>query len=177
MTEKRRQYAQAIYEIAKDDNQVSDYLDLSLAIIDIFNNDPKVNAYLSSTAISIEDKKKFVSLLSEGNEHYSSWLFLIIESGRSRYIRDYINEFIKIYNKENNIVKGYAFTTKPIGQDVIKRLEEITSQKTNKKVMIENKIDNELIGGIKLQVEDDIWDNSIKNKLLQLLKEGSEENE
>ena len=41
-------------------------------------------------------------------------------------------------------------------------------QKINKKVVLKNRIDNTLIGGIKVVVDDYNFDGSIKNKLSKL---------
>ncbi len=170
----KRDYAQAIYEIAKEENLTKDFLDISLAIIDAYNNEQNLQTYMSSTSVTHEEKKELVKELTNDYQYYMNWLFLAIDAGKSKYIKHFINEYINLYNQENNIVKGYAWTTTPLDQSSIKKIEKATSKKINKEVMIENKIDKEIIGGIKLEIGDDIWDNSIKNKLLQLLKEGSE---
>ncbi len=178
IAEKRRQYAQAIYELAKENNLVNDYLDISLAIVDVFNFEPKLKKYLSSQSVNHIEKKELISeILNDSDEFYKNWLFILIDNGKSKHIREYIEEYIKLYNKDNNVTKGIAWTVTPIEQKTLEKIQEKVSKKLDKKVMIENKIDKEIIGGIKLQVEDDIWDNSIKNKLIQLLKEGSDDNE
>lgn len=175
---KAKQYAQAIYELAKENNLVNDYLDLSLALIDVGNHDPNLFEYLGSPNVNHEDKKNLIQeIVTDDNKFYLHWLFILIDSGRTKYIRDYISEYINLYNEENGVVKGYAYTTEPIDQATISKLQELMSTKIDKDVMIENKIDKTIIGGIKLEVGDDVWDNTIKNKLLQLLKEGSEDNE
>jgi len=83
-------------------------------------------------------------------------LNILIDSGRANYLRDYINEFINLYNKEQGIIKGHIYTVEPLNVETIKILEESVSKKINKKVMLENKINKELIGGIKLEVEDEV---------------------
>lgn len=175
---KAKQYSQAIYEIAKENNLEKDYLELSLAIIDVGNHDPNLFNYLGSPDVNHEDKKNLLKeIVEDKNNYYIHWLFILIDSGRTKYLSDYIKDYINLYNKEHGIVKGYAWTTEPIDQKTINKLQELMSKKVDKEVMIENRIDKTIIGGIKLEVGDNIWDNTIKNKLLQLLKEGSEKNE
>ncbi|NQX83223.1 MAG: ATP synthase F1 subunit delta [Mycoplasmataceae bacterium] len=174
MNIKNKQYAQAIYEISKENNQVEDYLNLSMAILDVDLNNSELFTYLEHWDVKLEEKKKIIKDICNGIEYYENWLLILIDLGKTRNIKNFINEFIKIYNKENNIVKGYAWTTKPVNKEIINILEEKLSKKLNKKIMLENRINKEIIGGIKIEVEGKIWENTIKNKILQLLKEGSD---
>ena len=168
-----RQYSEAIYEIAKEEKVVDDYIQLSLALINISNDNQQVFNFLSSREITIEKKKELIKEITCDYEFYTNWLNILVESGRSKYIRQYIEELINIHNKAQGIIKGHAYTTTPLDENLLKELEESSSKKIGKKVMLVNKIDKEIIGGIKLVIEDDVWDNTIKNKLKQLLKEGN----
>lgn len=177
MKAKTRQYAQALYEVAKESNLQQDYLDLSLAIIDAANHNQDLLEYLGNGSVSIVDKSSLINDIGQGNEFYINWILILLESGKGRYLRDYIDEYINIYNEDNGISKGYVWTTEPIDQAIINKFEELVSKKLNKEIKLQNKINKEIIGGIKLEVGDNVWDNTIKNKLLQLIKEGSETNE
>lgn len=169
-----KQYTNAIFEIASENNLLDDYLELSVAILNIFNENKDFESFLANYSVDVEQKKKLIELITLENKFYKNWLYILIESGKQKFIKEYINEFINMYNEKNNIIKGFAWTTELIDQSIIKKLEDTISKKLNKKIMIENRINRELIGGIKLEVGDDVWDNSIKNKLMQLLttKEG-----
>ena len=166
-TTNSKQYSHAIYEIAKEENTLNKYFDLSLAILDV-SKDMKLFEYLSSN-IDIKSKFELIELITEDETHYKNWLKILIKSGRSKSIKNSIDEFIKLYNKEKNIISGVAWTTEQIDRKVLKEIESKISKKLDKNVFIENKIDKEIIGGIKLVVEDNIWDNTIKTKLKEML--------
>ncbi len=174
---KTKQYGQAIYDIAKENNQVDDYLDLAIALIDAGNHNEELFNYLGSGNVSFEDKVTLVKDITQGNEYFSNWILILLESGKGKYLREYINAYINIYNEEHGISNGYVWTTEPINQDIINKFEELVSKKLDKKIKLQNKINKQIIGGIRLEVGDNVWDNTIKSKLLQLLKEGSEANE
>ena len=50
-------------------------------------------------------------------------------------------------------------------------MEEKVSQIINANVTLENKIDLSLLGGFKIQVEDYVLDDSLKNQLIKLKEE------
>lgn len=169
-----RQHAEAIYDLAVEENKLSDYLELSIAIINVFNEESNLNKYLSSSSVTIEEKQALISDIADGNEFYKNWLLILVEQGKAKHIRSYVEGFIKYYNKQNGITEGIIWSTEVLSQEEIHKLEEASSSKVDKKVSLLNKIDKELIGGIKLEIEDNVWDNTIKNKLVNLLKEGEE---
>ena len=169
-----KQYSQAIYELASENKLMNKYIDLSLALINVSGSNEKVFVYLSSPDVNHDQKKELIEQIVGEYKYYKNWLNILVDAGKSRHILNCIEEFIHIYNKENNIVEGYAWTTEPLKQEVINTIEKKVTKKINKKVMIKNKIDKQLIGGIKLEIGDDVWDNTIKNKLVQLIKEGEE---
>jgi|GEM_PF-2687221 len=67
-----RQYAEALYNLAKEENVIDDYIALSHAIINIANENPLIFNYISSNNISYSEKKKFIKELSEEYEYYEN---------------------------------------------------------------------------------------------------------
>ena len=167
---KTKQYAQAIYDIANESGQLNDYLDLAVAIIDAANHNDGLLEYLGTASVDIEEKKVLIKDITNGYEYFNNWLLILLESGKGRYLRDYISAFINIYNEEHDIENGYVWTTEPITQEVVGKFEKVLSEKLDKTIKLENRINNEIIGGVRLEVGDNVWDNTIKNKLKQLLK-------
>ncbi len=174
---KARQYAQAIYDASNEINNLQDTVDLAIAFIDALNHEDKLSTYLSSGSIAINDKSALINDISQGNEYFANWLLILIETGKSRYLREYVDEFINLYNNNHGISKGYVWTTEPIDQSIINKFEELLSKKLDKEIKLQNKINKQIIGGVRLEVGDNVWDNTIKSKLLQLLEKGSELNE
>ena len=87
-----------------------------------------------------------------------------------------LNEFIRISNLEDGIIEGIIYSVEFLSSEQIDNVSKAIEQKINKKVVLKNRIDNTLIGGIKVVVDDYNFDGSIKNKLKKLnqyLKEGN----
>ena len=56
-------------------------------------------------------------------------------------------------------------------QDELKKIEEAISTKTKKKVLLKQMIDTTLIGGIKVEIDNHIYDNSLSYKMGLLKQE------
>lgn len=75
----------------------------------------------------------------------------------------------RIINKEEGIIKAKVTTKSKIEKDFEKEIEEFLKSKYKaKEVILELKIDPEVLGGIKIEIEDEIIDTTLSNKIHQL---------
>ena len=63
------------------------------------------------------------------------------------------------------------YTVNELSKEQINKLEESVTKKLNKKVELSNVIDPSIIGGIKIVVNDTVFDNSIVRRLESLKQE------
>lgn len=80
-----------------------------------------------------------------------------------------IEKFNGIYNQKNGIIEAEIISREALGTDVSKKLRNYVSTKYKaKEVVIKNKIDESIKGGIIIKVGDEIIDASISGKLRSL---------
>lgn len=83
-----------------------------------------------------------------------------------------IAKFNEISNQENGIVEAEVITRDKIQDTVIKKIEKFVKEKYSaKEVILHNKIDLNIKGGIVIKVGDEILDASIARSLSELKKE------
>ena len=97
-----------------------------------------------------------------------NFLKLIIKNNRINKFNLIAKEFNKLCNDYLNIKEGIIYSTEALSKEQIKRVEDKLSEVINTKVELTNQIDEKLIGGIKVIVDEKIFDGSIKNKLEKL---------
>jgi F-type H+-transporting ATPase subunit delta len=82
-----------------------------------------------------------------------------------------IEKFNGIYNQENGIVEAEITSREELSKDVSNKLRNYVSTKYKaKEVVIKNKIDEQIKGGIIIKVGDEIIDASIGKSLMELKK-------
>ncbi|MFA6355379.1 MAG: F0F1 ATP synthase subunit delta [Candidatus Paceibacterota bacterium] len=75
----------------------------------------------------------------------------------------------EIINKEQGIIKAKVSTEIKLKTEVKKEIEEFIKKKYKiKEVILEEQIDEKLLGGIKIEIGDEIIDATISNKIKQL---------
>lgn len=166
-------YASALYSLAKDDNEIIQYqLAMKSLYATLFDN-KEMLTFLSSAFITKKEKYEIVSLLcsSFNLRHLYAFFKVLIDNHR-------VNDFISIYRNFNsmandyqNIEEGFIYSTIPLHERKIREIEDVLEKQNKKKVELINKIDESLIGGIKIMIHDRVYDASIKNKISSLKSE------
>ena len=79
-----------------------------------------------------------------------------------------IHEFISRYYRARGVLFGAAYSARKIAQGDLLILEEAFSRKLSKNIKLENKIDKDLIGGVKVVIGDSVWDGTYRSKIEDL---------
>lgn len=164
-----KNYAQALHEIAKGDLILEETFpgELKIIIESIFKNNQDM--FFKNPGISKKEKNDLLKKLFEGkiNEKILNLLFLLIDKQRFSLLPDIQNYLNKSVNKTKGIVIAEVFSPQKLDSNTLEnirqRLENTLGGK--EKVTIESKIEPALIGGIKVRVNDLIYDGSVRNRL------------
>ncbi len=168
------QYALAWGDVAKDNLEVA-YADvLTLKEVVAINKDylKKIDAPI----YNIEAKTDIINTISiklELSALTTSVLLLIAKNNRLYLLDDIIEEFISLYNKENNITKVLVETVIDLNKMLENKLIVALESLLQSKVQITYKINKDLLGGLKISYNSMVIDDSISYKLQkieQLLK-------
>lgn len=162
-----RRYALALYEVAEKKGKVKEYLQDLEEICDLIKNDKDFYETIKHPQISTKNKKKLFIRIFKGriDEELLSFLLILIEKDRLLFLREKLNQMKKIDDERNDILRGIVVTTSPLSEEKFKQLNANLNNKYKKKVILTQKIDKSIIGGIYLRVDNEIIDNTIKSKL------------
>ena len=175
-------YASALLSIAKEGHKIIEYKNVFNDFYDLLKNNVEISKILESYFVKEEQRFKFVDELTSKYqlENFSSFIKLLIKKHRFIEIKHIKNEFNKLANQELGIFDGYVYSVNYLTKEQINRIEVSISDVLHHRVELINKIDESLIGGVKVAVNDHVFDGSIKYKLAnmkQMLNERSKNNE
>ena len=110
-----------------------------------------------------------------------SFIALLGRNGRIDEIRLIFNSFISEYYKSRGIIRGRLVfpseegDTKD-GKTLEKRIKDMVESKSGKKLLLKTEVDESLIGGFLLEVEDQLLDASVSHQLDLIRKQFIERN-
>ena len=164
-----RPYAEAIFEIAEQDNSVDSWIK-DLALISTSFQDNLIQALIDTPDISQREKaEKFVSIFEgEVSAKTINFLKTLGQANRLKILDNIILNFLELVAKkrnQKNVVVSSAFE---LESDQLEKIKLAMQKRLGADIIITSAVDKTLIGGMKISYEDQVIDLSLKNKLCLL---------
>ena len=167
-TETSERYSRALFQVAKDDNDlekveedIKDFKLLLKSSSEIFN-------FFHNPSQSKENQNNVIKLLDEKlnfSKNLKNFMFLLIEKRRIFFVEKIIDSFLKLCSQKRGEIKASLISSKELSKSEIESVGRDLSSSMGSTLKFDYKVDEELIGGLKLQLGSFMIDTSIKNKL------------
>lgn len=159
-------YASALYSLSLEENQVDYYRKEIKAIKKLFLENKGIIDLFSSCFISLKEKEDVIDkIFSNENKYIISFIKVIVKNDRAKYFDQIFQEFIYLANDYLNIKDGIVYSKNLLNEDNMNKIKHALELRYNCEIDLINIVDERLLGGIKVQIEDKIFDGSVKNKL------------
>jgi len=165
-----KRYASALFQIAKEQQILSTVEEELRVVKEVLQYNADLKAVLKSSKLTIDKKKEvikaaFVSI----NAYVLNTLLILIDRHREDEIVEVVDQFIELSNNEMGIAEAEVFSIRPLTDAERAAISTTFAAKIGKKSLrIENIVDSELLGGVKLRIGNRIYDGSLRGKLNRL---------
>jgi F-type H+-transporting ATPase subunit delta len=165
-----RRYARALFELAQEKNQLDRIAQDLKFLENIYHESKDFTVILDSPVIHNAEKKKIFADLFEAKVHAltSHFLNLLLEKNRESLLPGIIHLFMEILDESKGIVRGQLLTAYPFTDIQLESLKSRLDRLTGKNVVLQQSIEEQLLGGFIVRMDDKVIDNSILNQLSQL---------
>lgn len=165
-----KRYALALFQLAKE-HQLLEQVEVEIRVVkDVFANNPDMNAVLKSPKLSKEKKKEILKeVFASASPYVQNTLMILIDAHREDEIPEVAEGFIELANEERGVADAKVYSVRPLTDPEREALSLSFAKKVGKKSLrIENIVDSNLLGGIKLRIGNRIFDGSLRGKLDRL---------
>jgi len=168
-------YSRALFELGKDHDNLLELKENLFEFWQLVQENEDLNQLLFHQRITPEDKKRTLAKIfaEELDQDIMHFLFILIEKRREFFLESIIKEFDKLVDNEESILHVEVTSAVELNNSILDKLKEKLDLLLDYNIQIENKIDEEIIAGIVLKIEDYIIDGSLRsefNSLKQKLK-------
>lgn len=163
-------YAQALFDLAQQHGQTASIQAELNELKKAFRDNKGLSELLTSPKLSTAKKKDIMNTIFSGaNPIVLNTLFVLLDANRLGEVQNVFTQFHKLANDAAGIADAKVYSTRPLTEAETNAISLTFAQKVGKQSLrIENIIDPSLIGGIRLQIGNQIYDSSLSAKLGKL---------
>jgi len=172
MEEIARVYAQALFEAAKDKDNLDKLHDELGQVADAIGEDRDLQVFLFSPYFSSAEKRDGIDRLISGAEpELTNFLKLLAEKHRMPVIFRIRRRFDEMWAKEERRLAVRLTSAVELPSKVVDQLGKEIEKQTGQTIELTSDVDENILGGLVLQVGNMVLDASVRNKLERLRKE------
>ena len=166
-------YSDALYTLAMEEQQIDLYREQLTLVCESLCENKDFYTILQNPKLGKEEKKELLHKVyaSSISQFLLNFLQLLIDKGRFSYIFDIKKQYVQRYYEEHNIVVAYVESAKSLSEDEKQRLHGALEKKLQKQIELVVDVKEHLMAGVRIKVNDQVFDNTAKTRLKQLKKQ------
>ena len=160
------EYGKALFLLAEEEGMLSEIKADVETVYAVLRDNPDYIKMLDTPELSKEErlnlaKEAFASVKG----HLCSLIMILCEQRRLYTYAEVCNTFLSLYDEKMGIVKVEAITAIPLNDAQRASLTAKLEKETGKTVIIQNTVDQSILGGVKLRYLGIQVDGSLKTRL------------
>jgi F-type H+-transporting ATPase subunit delta len=165
-------YARALFQVAKERDQIDDVREQLGEFADAVEGDRHLSTFFFSPYFSTEEKIDGLhKAVSGADDAVMNFLELLLEKHRMPVIQRIRREYDALWREENKLLPVQVTSAVELDEETVRSIGDRISEQTGRNVDLNAKVDPDIVGGIVLRVGNSILDASIRNRLEQLRKQ------
>jgi F-type H+-transporting ATPase subunit delta len=161
-----RVYAEALFGAASEEDKIEavgrDLGEFAAAV----QESEDLRALLFDKGVSPDDKKRLLLTLTEGGDPLvRNFLQLLVDKQREEILLGAQGLFVKMVEAAEGVVRVELITARPVANEVREEIERALGSALEKSVELSLKVDESILGGVRLRIGDKIADASLRHRL------------
>jgi len=176
MTHIAKNYADALYELARDEGLDEQLFGQLREIKELLEGNPDYVRLLSAPNLPKSERLSALDEAFSGRVHpyLLSFLKLLCERGHIRELKDCAVQYRRRRNADRGILDAVAITAVPLRDELREKLRVRLQALTGKQVDLQYRIDPGVLGGIRLEYDGKALDGTVRSRLSGIEKTLSE---
>ena len=166
MKEITSRYAEALYSLKKDENSLESSQKEIKELIKVLKENPDFLVVLNSSYKEFEEKEQIIDNVFVGvDEEIKTLIKIVVKNHRGHYLTEIFENYNSLVNEYRGVIEGLVYSTEPLSESQLAKLNSAIGKIETRPVELKNIIDPSLIGGVKVVINDHIYDGSIKRHI------------
>lgn len=165
-------YGEAFFEAGRDENCLDSLYDDVCLLKGVLGENEEFLKVMALPSVEREEKSRLLDTIFDGKLQplTLNYLHLLVDKNRFAGLQDSLEKFVGLYREYKGIVCATAVTAVPMGEELTNRLRDKLAAVTGKQVELTCEVDPTLISGVRLQMNGEQFDGSVRRRLEDLRK-------
>ena len=167
-TETSERYSRALFAVSKESGELEKIEEDIRIFQSLYDNSSDLKNFFNNPTNTIKIQNEILNILSEKltfSKNLKNFFFLLIKKRRIFFVKKILISFLKLCSKKRGEIKTSLISSKELSPVELENISKELSSSMGSIIKLDYKVDQDLIGGLKLQLGSFMIDTSIKNKL------------
>ena len=163
-----KRYAQAIFELAREHNQLDEWA-VDLQLVDQALQDPEFRTFLTHADVPAEQKIRAVNaVLRDVNPLVRNLVDVLVVKGLTSIAAELQAAYTDLLDGHHGRQRVEVTSAVPLADSELDRVTRFISELTRREVVVTTQVDESIMGGIVIQIGDQLLDGSTRSRLESL---------
>ena len=165
-------YARSLFEVAQEAGKLDEVREQLGQVAEAIDGTRDLQVFFFSPYFSSEEKVQGLSRIVDGADPVVlNFLGLLIEKHRMPAIFRIRQRFEALWQEENKVLPVQITSAIELDDSTVRSIGDRIGERTGRKVELTRAVDPDILGGLVLQVGNNVLDASIRNRLDNLRKQ------
>ena len=167
MTDSAALYGKSLYDLAAGENLSDEIMEEMEAVSELLSQNPDYVRLLLEPSIA---KKERLGLLDDAfggqiHPYLLNFMKILTENGLLREFRACEACYRELWYDAHGIAVAQVASASPLDDEQTARLKEKLEKMSGKTVILQSRVDPELLGGVQVELEGKLYDGTVKGRL------------
>ena len=160
-----KRYAQAIFQLAVQQDQVDQWAGELDSISQVLQ-DEEFSSFLENAQVPLSEKNRSIeAVFPDTNPLVRNLVALLISRGSTKLMRDVYLSYSELVDDYRGRRRVEVTSAVPLDAAELERISRFVSKLIQKEVVVSTEVDETILGGVIIQVGDQLLDGSVRSRL------------
>jgi F-type H+-transporting ATPase subunit delta len=165
-------YARSLFEVAQEQGKLDEVREQLGEFADALNENQEMQVFFFSPYFATQEKKDGLHRAVDGAEPiFLNFLELLLENHRMPAIFRIRREYDRLWKERNKLLPVHVTSAVELDQQTVQNIGDRIAEQTGRRVELSSRVEPDILGGIVVQVGNQVLDASIRNRLETLRKQ------
>lgn len=161
-----RPYAEAAFALAKERGELEKWSEMLALVAGVFQDEQIQTALANPKLTAADIEKLMITVCGERIDGAARNLIQVLgANGRLAVLPEIRELFAHFKSEDEGLIEVRINSAYPLDNAQLEQVVSLLSKRYRKKISPSVAVDPELIGGVRMQVGDKVWDASVRGRL------------